>query len=213
MESKPDAVTIWQVLRPALSGLAAAAMIAACHRHSVSEDVVQPPPTNDNRRVEQAPADPAIAALFRDTAPSNAFVPAGRDYNVQKASDRQALQAALKTERALWQAVKPREYRVLTRSDCFCPGPRGWVLIEVRPNQPLRAWDSNGRRVNPGDWYTFTIDNLYDNLERINNQQSQVQIAFDERWHYPRYLRTSMIYPDGWGITQIRGFQPRAVTP
>ena len=80
------------------------------------------------------------------------------------------------------------------------------MLIEVRPDQPLRAWDRTGRQVRTTDWYTFTIDNLYDNLERVNDQQSQVQIAFDERWHYPRYLRTSMIYPDAWGIILIRGF-------
>ncbi len=213
LESKHDAVMRFYLLRSIATALAIVVAIVACHRHSVSDEVVQAPPTNDNRRLEQAPADPAIAALFRDTIPSSAFVAEGRDYNVQKAAERQALQAILKKERALWQAAKPREYRVLARSDCFCPGPHGWLLIEVRPNQSLRAWDRTGRRVNPADWYTFTIDNLYDNLERINNQQAQVQIAFDERWHYPRYLRTSMIYPDGWGITQIRGFQPRPVSP
>ena len=189
-----------------VAGLAAAAV--ACHRHAVREDVDQPPTTNDNRRVEHEPGDPAIAALFKDTTASNAFVTEGRDYHVQNASERQALLAALKRERALWQARKPRDYRFLARTECFCPGPRGWLLIEVRANQAVRAWDRTGRPVNPNDWYAFTIDKLYDNLEGVNNQQSQVQIAFDEQLHYPRYLRTSMIYPDGWGITQIRALRP-----
>lgn len=195
-------------LRPSATVMAFAISLAACHRHAVSDDGVRSPPVDDNPRVENAVVDPAIAALFRDTTASNAFVTEGRDYNVQKAAERQALQALLKKERALWQAAKPGAYRFLLRVDCFCPGPHGWLLVEVRPNQALRAWDRTGQRVNPGDWYTFTIDNLYDNLERVNGQQAQVQIAFDQRWHYPRYLRTSMIYPDGWGITQIRGFQP-----
>jgi Family of unknown function (DUF6174) len=184
-----------------------ATILLACHRRTVRQDSDQPP-ANDNRRVDDRPGDPVIAALFKDTTPSNAFVTEGRDYRVQNAADRQALQAVLKTERALWEARKPREYRFLSRTECFCPGPRGWLLVEVRANQPLRAWDRAGRRVNAGDWFAFTIDNLYDNLDRVNNQQSQVQIAFDGHFHYPRYVRTSMIYPDGWGITQIRALRP-----
>ena len=182
--------------------------LVGCHRQRVREEVDNPPPTTDNHRVDQAPADPAIAALFRDTTASNAFVTEGRDYKVQNPAERQALLATLKRERALWQARKPREYRFLARSECFCPGPRGWLLVEVRANQSIRAWDRMGRQVDPHQWYTFTIDKLYDNLEQINNQQAQVQISFDERLHYPRYLRTSMIYPDGWGITQIRALRP-----
>src|SRR5689334_15737105 len=188
------------------AGVIAIAMaLLACHRHGVREEVA--PPYDSQHRGDDTPADPAIAALFRDTSSSN-LVGEGRDYHVQNATERQALQATLKRERALWQAAKPPSYRFLSRTDCFCPGPRGWLLIEVRPGQPLRAWDNRGRPVNPDNWYVFTIDLLYDNLERVNDQQSQVQIAFDQRWHYPRYLRTSMIFPDGWGITQVRGFHP-----
>lgn len=182
--------------------------ICACHRHAPNNDGVQPPPGNDNQHVDDAPVDRAIAALFSDTTPSNALFAEGRDYKVLNATERQAMIAAVKKERALWQAAKPSAYRFLVRTDCFCPGPQGWLLVEVRPNQLLRAWDRTGRQVNARQWYTFTIDDLYDNLERVNNQQSQVQIAFDPRWHFPRYLRSSMIYPDGWGITQIRGFKP-----
>lgn len=194
--------------RSRVPAIALAVAVVACHRHRGSDDVVRQPRVNDDRRIVSEPADPTIAALFRDTTPSNAFVAEGRDYNVRNPTERQALQATLKKERALWQGRKPGGYRFLLRADCFCPGPHGWVLVEVRSNQPLRAWDRTGRRVNPSEWYTFTIDNLYDNLERVNDQQSHVQIAFDDQWHYPRYLRTSMIYPDGWGITQIRGLKP-----
>lgn len=197
-----------QAIRSSLTRVIAVVLpLAACHRHAESVDVAPPPPAQEVSRVERE-GDANIAMLFRDTAPSNAFVAEGRDYDVQNATDRKALQAALKKERALWQANKPRNYRFLLRADCFCPGPHGWFLAEVRPGQLLRAWDRTGRRVDAHQWYTFTIDNLYDSLERLDNQQSHVQIAFDERWHYPRYVRTSMIYPDGWSITQIRGFKP-----
>jgi hypothetical protein len=189
-----------------------------CHRHAVQEEDINRPPVDNTTRVDRPPVrdttrvvrvvDPAIAALFKDTAPSNAFATEGRTYNVQKAADRQALQTAVRRQRALWQAAKPSSYQFLMRADCFCPGPHGWLLLEVRPGQPLRAWDRSGKRVSPNDWAVFTIDQLYDGLSQTNNQMSQVQIAFEERLHYPRYLRTSMIYPDGWSITQIRALRP-----
>ena len=190
-----------------------------CHRHAVREEEVNRPPADNSTRVDRPPVkdttrvvrevvDPAIAALFKDTAPSNAFAVEGRTYNVQNAAERQALQTALKRQRALWQAAKPGSYRFLLRADCFCPGPHGWMLVEVGPGQPLKAWDRTGRRVSANNWGAFTIDQLYDGLSQTNNQMSQVQIAFDEHWHFPRYLRTSMIYPDGWSITQIRALRP-----
>ena len=184
--------------------------LLACHRHAVQEEEVNRPPTRDTTRVvrQVEVVDPGIAALFKDTAPSNAFAVEGRTYNVQNAAERQALQTAVKRQRALWQAARPSSYRFLLRADCFCPGPHGWLLLEVRPGQPLRAWDRTGKRVSPNDWAVFTIEQLYDGLSQTNNQMSQVQIAFDERMHYPRYLRTSMIYPDGWSITQIRALRP-----
>ena len=43
---------------------------------------------------------------------------------------------------------------------------------------------------------------------RVRDPLSQVQVAFDEQWHYPRFLRTSMLYPDGWSMVVIRGLHP-----
>ena len=190
-----------------------------CHRHTVREEGVDRPQVDNTTRVERPPVrdtarvvrdvvDPAIAALFKDTAPSSPFGTEGRTYNVQRPAERQALQTALKRQRALWQAAKPASYRFLLLAECFCPGPHGWLLLEVRPGQPLKAWDRTGKRVSSTNWPAFTVDQLYDGMAQTNNQLSQVQIAFDERWHYPRYLRTSMIYPDGWSITQIRALRP-----
>ena len=195
------------IKRDLLFSVMVAGALLGCHRHAVQEERVDRPPPRDTARVVREVADPAIAALFKDTAPSNAFATEGRTYNVRNAAERRALQAVLSRERALWQAAKPVSYRFLMRADCFCPGPRGWQLLEVRPNQPPRVWDRTGRRVTP-DWSTFNIDVLFDGLIQPNDQLSQVQIAFDQRLHYPRYLRTSMIYPDGWSITQIRALRP-----
>jgi len=126
---------------------------------------------------------------------------------VQNPAERQALETTLARERALWNAAKPRDYRFLTRSECFCPGPTRWLLLEVRHDQPVRVWDANGRPVETTA-YRLNIDALFDNLARFPAALTQVQIAFDDQWHYPRFLRTSMAYPDGWSIVVVRGLHP-----
>ena len=183
------------------------AAIVACPHHRATDDNVQPPPPSDTRRVDNARGDPAIAALFKDTAPSNAYIAEGRDYNVRNAADLRALQATVARERALWDKAKPRDYRFLTKSECFCPGPMRWVLLEVRHDQRVRIWDARGRRVETtaGE---LNIDRLFDNIAGARDPISHVQVAFDPQWHYPRFLRTSMIYPDGWSIVMIRGLHP-----
>ena len=192
-------------------------VLIACHRHAVQNDnpverekVVRETvdrKTVDEKPVERGKADPKIVAMFKDTTRSTAFSAEGKTYNVQKPAERQAFRNALNRERRLWQTAKPANYRVLFRSDCFCPGPQGWMVLDVRPGRPSRAWDKTGRLSARNDWTQFNIDQLFDSFNRDNDQLSQVQIAFDERWHYPRFLRTSMIYPDGWSIIQIRALQ------
>ena len=181
--------------------------VAACHHHAPGDDTLQPPPSNDARRVEDAPRDPAIAAIFRDTVPTTRYPAEGRSYNVQNLAERRALETTVAKERALWDAAKPRDYRFLTRSECFCPGPMRWLLLEVSHDQPVRVWDANGRRVQTTA-QELSIDRLFDNISRVRDPLSQVQVAFDEHWHYPRFLRTSMVYPDGWSIVLIRGLHP-----
>jgi hypothetical protein len=94
------------------------------------------------------------------------------------------------------------------RVGCFCPGARGWQLMEVRIGEPLRAWDRTGRSVPLTDWNTVSIDRLYDNLEQAVDRDREVQIAFDPRWHFPTYIRTrAMLGPDAWSNTEARAFR------
>ena len=191
-------------------------VVIACHRHALQNDNTAERETVNRETVNRETADrrivdAKIAAMFKDTTPSNARVAEGRTYNVQRPAERQALGDALSRERQLWQAAKPANYRLLFKAECFCPGPQGWLLMEIRAGRPSRAWDNTGRPAVRNDWSTFSIDQLFDGFDRRNDQLSQVQIAFDERLHYPRFLRTSMIFPDGWSILQIRAL--RALQP
>lgn len=150
---------------------------------------------------------PGVAAIFKDTGSANVFAAEGRSFKLP--AERESLRATLRKERGLWQAGKPRDYQFLLRVGCFCPGTRGWLLMEVQSGQPLRAWNRAGKSVSLTDWNTFTIDNLYDNLERSLDRNSEVRIAFDPRWHFPTHVSTVVLPgPDAWSIIEVRGFRP-----
>jgi hypothetical protein len=190
-------------------------ILVACHRNApartngpVRQDTASVADVKkDTQRVVENIADPAIAALFKDTAATKIFQTEGRTFKLP--AQRESLRALIRRERASWQATKPRDYRFLSRVDCFCPGPRGWLLVESRRGRPLRAWDRTGKSAPITDWDTFSIDTFFDNLERTADINGEVQIAFDRRSHFPTYVRTYVLPgPDSWSITEASGLRP-----
>jgi hypothetical protein len=157
-----------------------------------------------NNAPVQARSD--VIAFFNDTSAVRILSTEKQVFTVP--TQRQSLQSTLRNERELWQVRKPREYRFLLRVGCFCPGTRGWLLIEVRAGKPLRAWDRTGKSVPLADWNTFSIDGLYDNLDRTANTDGEVRIAFDPRWHFPKFVNSVVLPgPDAWSTIEVRGLQ------
>jgi len=154
---------------------------------------------------------PKVSAFFKDTGSANnglGAVPGAKSFDLRTPGQRDSLRATLRKQRALWSAGGVRDYRFLLRVGCFCPGTRGWLLMEVRGGQPLRAWDRAGKAVPITDWNTLSIDGLFDNLERSLDRQGLVDIAFDSRRHFPTYVRTvTLPGPDSWGIIEARGLR------
>lgn len=164
----------------------------------------------DTVRVEViGPRDTAaVVAIFRDTAVAAITFVDAQTFQLRSAGQRDALRAALRRERELWRASGPRDYQFLLRVDCFCPGRRGWLLIEARRGQPLRAWDRAGKSAPLSDWNTFGIDALFDMLDRAADMDGVVQVAFDPRWHFPANVRTVRLPgPDMWTIIDARGLR------
>ncbi len=154
-------------------------------------------------------ADVGVVAFFKDTAFATGPYAEGRAFDLRTPGQRDSLHALLRRERELWRAGSPRDYRFLLRVACFCPGVRGWLLMEVRSDRPLRAWDKTGNAVALTDWNTLSIDGLFDNLERSADRDGLVQVAFDPRWHFPAYVRTvALPGPDAWAIIEARGLRP-----
>ncbi|HEY6088406.1 MAG TPA: DUF6174 domain-containing protein [Gemmatimonadaceae bacterium] len=162
----------------------------------------------DTTRVIALVTDPTVVGFFKDTGAANDFNREGRTFTLRTPAQRQALRVALRKERELWQARKPRNYKYLLRVDCFCPGVRGWLLMDVRSGQPLRAWDRTGRAVLLNDWNTLSIDGLFDSLEKTADINGEVRIAFDPRWHFPSYVNISALPgPDMWSSIEARALR------
>lgn len=131
-----------------------------------------------------------------------------RTYKLRDPGQRDSLRATLRKERELWRANNLRDYQFLLRVDCFCPGRRGWLLMEVRNSRLLRASDSTGKSAALNDWNTLSIDGLFDNLERKVDIDGVVQVAFDPRWHFPAYVSTvALPGPDRWSVIEARGLR------
>jgi hypothetical protein len=188
--------------------IAAGVILCGCHR-SVS--------TSGNEGVRHEVKDTTavtirnakVAAFFRDTAPSMTMGGRGRTNLLEVRAERTALRATIERHRELWRSAKPANYGFLLRVSCFCPGPRGWLWVEVRGLKAVRAWDRNGGALSLTDWNTISIDDLYDNLERGVDRDGEVQIDFDSRWNYPSYVRTNAArVPDSWSILDARALRP-----
>jgi hypothetical protein len=119
--------------------------------------------------------------------------------------------AELQRHRAAWQEAAVRDYTFLVRVSCFCPGPQGWLLTEVRGATVSRVWEAPGRRVPVTERTGYTVDGLFTLLEQAAEQSDVVQVGFDLGWHFPARVRTdtNVELPDDWGTIDVRGLRPR----
>ena len=145
-------MTMRKQLLAAVVTLAVAILLANCRQPARSQ-------TGTAGGVDPI-TDTSILALFKNTAGVSVFSAEAQTFELQTPRERRSLHSSLRKERDLWQARKPRDYRFLLRVGCFCPGNRGWLLIDVRSGQPLRAWDRTGKSAALTNWDTFSIDGL-----------------------------------------------------
>ena len=162
---------------------------------------------------ENVAVNTGVSKLFEDTVGANSPArPEGsRSYNLRTPGQRDSLHAEIKRHGELWRAGGARDYHFLLRASCFCPGQQGWLLVEVRDGQVLRVWDRRGKPAPLTTDNNYTIDGLFHLLEQESDRDDVVAVGFDDRWHFPAYIRTDVRLglPDDWGILQVRGFRPR----
>jgi hypothetical protein len=162
---------------------------------------------------ENVAVNTGVSGFFADTVGANSPAPPeeSRTFNLQTPGLRDSLHAEIRKHREMWRAGGVLDYHFLLRASCFCPGQQGWLLLEVRDGQVARVWDRGGKPAPLTADNKYTIDRLFDLLEQNADQDDVVAVAFDDRWHYPAYIRTDLRLglPDDWGIVQVRGFRPR----
>ncbi len=170
--------------------IAVALVETGCHRAV---------PRSENVPVrENVPSNTGVSESIEDTVASHPGSPAGsRTFNLRSPGQRDSLHAVVNRQRELWRAGGLRDYDMLVRASCFCPGQKGWVLIEVRDGKAVRN--------------DYSIDGLFDLLEQKADRDDVVAIGFEDRWHYPAYVSSDARVgrPDDWGIIEVRGFRPR----
>lgn len=172
----------------------------ACHRTA---------PVERNAGVGRVVKDTtAVIAVFNETPPTSVSYPNARTFKLREPGQRDSLRATVRRERDKWRASNLRDYQFLLRVECFCPGRKGWLLMEVRSSRLVRASDSAGKSVALNGANTLSIDALFDNLEQKVSIDGVVGVAFDPRWHFPVYIGTTRLPgPDNWSIVEARGLR------
>jgi uncharacterized protein DUF6174 len=167
-------------------------------------------PSRENVPVrENVPSNTGVSGFFEDTVGAALGEPAGsRAFNLRTPGQRDSLHAEIKRQREMWRAGGVREYHFLFRASCFCPGQEGWVLLQVRGGQAVRAWNRGGKPAPLTERNHYSIDGLFDLLEQKADQDDVV--AFEDGWHHPVHIRSDrrVGLPDDWGILEVRGFRP-----
>lgn len=159
--------------------------------------------------VKQDPPVPPVVSVRADSGLLRESPTEPRSLNFRTPEERDSLRAVLRRERDLWRGSAPRNYRFELNVACFCPGVRGWLTMEVRSGQPLRAFDQAGKAVPITDWNTYSIDGLFDHVEGFVDRRASVRVGFDPRWHFPAYVSASFRPgPDMWSVIEARGLRP-----
>lgn len=186
--------------------IAMACLAVACHRPApVTQD---PPPVVVTRR-QDPPVPPAVTRRADTVGVLDRETRGPRGLTFKTPDQRDSLRALLRRERELWRASAPQNYRFELNVSCFCPGVKGWLVMEVRSGQPLRAFDQAGKAVPITDWNTLSVDGLFDHLEAWTGRNGSVRVDFDPQWHFPAHINTAARPgPDMWGTYEARGFRP-----
>jgi len=182
----------------ALTAVFAAATLVACHGSA----------RRTGGEIRAVPSD--VSAAFQDTGTTQ-FPPAGaREYDMRRPAQRDSLRAVIAKERAAWNALRPPAYRMLVRVSCFCPGQRGWLLVESRGGKPSHVWTRTGADVPLSEWSVLDVDAMFGSLQHSVESNSLIAVAFDSRWRFPSYVRSSMPpLPDTSSIIDTRALRPR----
>ena len=153
---------------------------------------------------------PAAASAQRDRPSLDTLRPSSRfkaaTFDLTKPRMRDSLKALIASHRDAWRATNIRNYRILLQSSCFCPGPLGWMMLEVKDGKVAKLSGANGKKLLLNDDTNLTVDRIFTILDRSATEDDGVEVAFDSTSHFPRYVMTDYRHglPDDWWILDVR---------
>jgi hypothetical protein len=104
----------------------------------------------------------------------------------------------VQSRRAAWRARGIADYRVRIAVKCFCPFSPP-VILEVRGGTPVALRDSTGRPAGPPhESYAYTIEGLFDLIERAARNGELVAVSYSPCLGYPRSVSVDPKGLDNW---------------
>jgi hypothetical protein len=155
------------------------------------------------------PRDVPVRQVAADTTgPGTRFQ--ARTFTLTNPATRDSLLAVIRRERSAWQASGVRNYEVMVRLRCFCPGPQEWVVVQVRDGRTTALRSFAGRTLPLTRENDYNVDRLFEILGQNAMRDDVVEVAFAPGSHVPVYIRTDwrLGLPDDWGIFEVRNFRP-----
>jgi hypothetical protein len=104
----------------------------------------------------------------------------------------------VQVRRAAWRARGISDYRVRITMRCFCPFSPP-AILEVRGGIPVALRDSMGRPAGPPrEPYAFTIEGLFDLIERAAQNGELVEVSYAPCLGYPASVGVDPKGLDNW---------------
>lgn len=128
-------------------------------------------------------------------------------------AQRDTLLQDVRARRAAWRARGITDYRVRVAVGCFCPWPQTPAVLEVRGGVAVALRDTAGRPFGAvrEPWSLYTVEGLFDAIERAAGGADVVQIGYDACLGYPTTLRgdRTASRPDDWFWVVASDLRPR----
>lgn len=160
--------------------MACSALVLSCHPSASGRADVPA----ESGWTSPAPCDTAPAATSQRLRPAQV--------------DRDSLLRDVRARRAAWRARGISDYRIRIATRCFCPFSPP-AILEVRDGIPVALRDSMGRPVAPPrEPDAYTIEGLFDLIERAARNDELVEVSYSACLDYPRSVGVDPKGLDNW---------------
>ncbi|HEU0051744.1 MAG TPA: DUF6174 domain-containing protein [Longimicrobium sp.] len=116
------------------------------------------------------------------------------------------LPAEAAAHRRTWEAARPAAYVFTYERMCFCVGPRGRVIVEVRGNEIVGARFAEGGAAVPREEWEglLTVDGAFQRIAEAARSGQALKVEYDATLGYPTRVEIGSLAADA-GINYILG--------